>query len=378
MPDISSFLQGVVQGATQPKGMMGDFTHASRLYVDNVFSLAPKASWIYYVVFDINPAAITDTTWNNQKRTGEVGMLVKATDLPKFTIQSEVVNQYNKKSVIHKNITYNPISMSLHDDQSNVVHNMWINYYRYYFSDAKYAGVGPIGTAKDNRSGAFTKGNQYATPNNLFGPTDFGLNSSLVNEPFFRSINIFQMNRKVFTSYVLVNPLITAWEHDRMDQTSVNRLNESKMTVAYEAVLYGAGRVKKDTPSGFATFHYDNSPSPLSIAGGGNSSLFGPGGVIPGSLEVFGDVSGILDPDSKTSPLDILQAGIKGANLVRNIKNITKDGLRAEGYQLLNNTIKSIGNGSLGLGLGIKIDKSAAGIQGEYKGTPITVAPPKK
>ena len=370
MPSIGSYLQPVLNTGIQMK----DYAHASRLYADSVFALAPKAGWLYYVVFDIDPSAITDQQWANQQRVSELGMLVKTADLPKFQVQTETVNQYNRKTVIQKGITYSPLSLSLHDDQSNVVHNMWLNYFRYYYADSTWGGTGPIGTAKDNTPGAY-QNNKYLPSNDLFTPTDYGMNSKLVVAPFFRSITIYQLNRKVFTSYKLVNPIITAWEHDRLDQSSGNRLAESKMNVAYETVFYGAGQVKKDTPTGFAMFHYDTSPSPLSLAGGGNSSIFGPGGVVPGALDIFGDVSNILNPNQSTSPLGVLGTVLKGANLVRNVKGITKESLRAEGYKIINSTLRNVARGSLnGLGTNLNLNKgSNYATAGEFLGTPVAV-----
>jgi hypothetical protein len=370
MPSIGNFLQSVTDTGIQVK----DFAHASRLYADNVFALAPKAGWLYYVVFDVEPSAITDQQWANQQRLSEVGMLVKAADLPKFSVQTEVVNQYNRKTVIQKGINYNPISINMHDDQSNVVHNLWVNYYRYYYADSTWGGTGPIGTARDNTPGAF-QNNKYLPSTDLFNPVNYGLNSKLTVAPFFRSITIYQLNRKLFTSYKLVNPIIQSWEHDRLDQTQGNKVAESKMSINYEAVFYGVGRVRKDTPTGFAVFHYDSSPSPLSLAGGGNNSLFGPGGVIPGALEIFGDVSNILNPESSVSPLGVLGTVIKGASLVRNVKGITREGLRAEGYSILQGTLRNISQGGLnGLGVNLNLQKgNNYATSGQFLGTPVAV-----
>jgi len=369
MPSLGSYLKPL----TGSIGNLKDYKHASRLYADNVFSLAPKAGWLYYVSFDINPSAITDATWANQQRVTEVGMLVKSVDLPKFAVQTEVVNQYNKKSVIQKSITYSPVSFAIHDDQTNVVHNLWVNYYRYYFADSKYRGTGPIGTARDNTAGAYSKSTQYNPPTGLFTPTNFGLNSDLVIEPFFRSVTIYQLNRKLFTSFQLINPIISSWDHDRMDQNAENKLTENKMTVNYEAVFYGSGQVRKDDPTGFAMFHYDNSPSPLSIAGGGNSTIFGPGGIIPGALEIFGDVNALTNPGARRSPLDLLGTVIKGANLVRNVKGINKDSLRQAGQQILSGAVGSVlGSGQTGLGIGLNMVRSEYARSGQFLGTPIS------
>jgi hypothetical protein len=370
MPSLGSYLQS----AASPGYQLKDFAHASRLYLDDVYALAPKAGWLYYVVFDIEPSAITDDKWANQQRVSEVGMLVKSCDLPKFTIQTETMNQYNRKTVVQKGVTYNPVNVTMHDDQSNVVHNMWLNYYRYYYADSTWGGTGPIGTARDNTPGAY-QSNKYLPANDLFNPVNYGLNSKLTVAPFFRSITIYQLNRKIFTSYQLVNPMITQWEHDKLDQTAGNRLAESKMGIAYEAVFYGVGQVKKDTPTGFAMFHYDTSPSPLSIAGGGNNSIFGPGGIIPGALEVFGDVSGMMSPDSQISPLGVLGTVIKGANLVKNIKGVTKESLRAEGYKIINSTLQKVAQGSLnGLGVNLNLNKgNNYATAGQFLGTPVAV-----
>lgn len=367
MPSLGSYLQPVIGNI----GNMKDYAHASRLYADNVFALAPKAGWMYYVVFDIDPSAITDATWANKQKVTEVGMLVKAADLPKFSIQTETVNQYNRKTVIHKGMTYNPVNITMHDDQSNVVHNMWLNYYRYYFADSTWGGTGPIGTAQDNTPGAY-QNNKYLPSNDLFNPVNYGLNSQLVVAPFFRSVTIYQLNRRAFTSFKLVNPIIQSWDHDKLDQTQGGRLAESRMGLNYEAVFYGQGVIKKDTPTGFAIFHYDTSPSPLSIAGGGNNSIFGPGGVIPGALDIFGNIENV---GTTGNPLSALGVALKGVNLVRNVKNITANSLRSEGYAILNNALQKAGQGGLnGLGVNLNLNKgNNYATAGQFLGTPVAV-----
>ena len=66
------------------------------------------------------------------------------------------------------------------------------------------------------------------------------------------------------------------------------------MVLIYEGIKYAQGRVGNDNPDGFAQLHYDKSPSPLSIMGGGSNTLFGQNGVVAGGLDVFGD---LMDPN---------------------------------------------------------------------------------
>ena len=381
MPSLGKYLQPLGFGNL---GNMKDYAHASRLYLDDFYALAPKNSWIYYVEFDVNQSAIIDETWANQQRITEVGMLVKSADLPRFNVQTEVMHQYNRKVVIQKGIEYDPISLTFHDDQSNVVHSLWLNYFRYYYVDSQPSSSGIIESSVASKEQAYSN-NKFNPPDSLFDPVSYGLNSGLVDKPFFRSITIYQMNRKLFTSYKLVNPIIKSWEHDKLDQSNGGKFAESKMAVQFETVLYGAGRIRKDTPTGFAIFHYDNSPSPLSIAGGGNNSIFGPGGIIDGAIDVFGDIDGLSKNssfnglggpgDTGNALKSVLGTAIKGANLINNLSNVSLDSLKAEGYSLLTKALRRTGRGSLN-GLGADLNLSLGDTletAGEFLGTPVSV-----
>ena len=365
MPNINDFLSDVFHGATHPKGNLGDFQHASRLYLDNNYALTPKAGWIYYVFFSINPSAETMLRASSQTDL-EAGMLVKSVDLPKFQIQTEQLNQYNRRTVVQTKINYQPISLSFHDDMSNVTNQLWWNYFRYYYADTAYgSSAGGL-----DRSGIFggssgIPGKTAAFSNTKYGANPpvpangYGLNNNQA-EPFFNSIIVYQMNQKLFTSYIIVNPIITSWEHDKMDQSNGNHLTENKMTVQYETVFYGTGQVSVGNPPGFATFHYDSAPSPLSIQGGGTGTLFGPGGVIPGALQIFGDVGNVLNGSG--SPLGLLGAGLGLANLVNNAGKLNSRGLAAEGYSILGGLLGSAaGRGSIPAGVGAGLGGGAVG-----------------
>lgn len=339
---------------------MGDFQHAARLYVDNTFALTPKAGWMYYVFFQINPSAQTVIGQDKsfyEKHDLESGMLVKQVDLPKFQIQTEKLNQYNRRTVVQTKINYQPCSFTFHDDMSNVTNTLWWNYYRYYYKDSTWNLTQANATIQGGQQAALL--NTPAYSNTKYGAVppvpanSYGLNNNQ-GEPFFNSIIIYQMNRKFFTSYILVNPIVSSWDHAHLDQTS-SGLSENKMTVEYENVFYSQGQVREGNPPGFATFHYDKTPSPLSIAGGGTATLLGPGGIIPGALEIFGDVNNVLNGNG--SPLSLIGAGLGAANLVRNAGKLNGAGLAAEGYSIAGGLLGTIGanggrNGNIPGGLG--------------------------
>jgi hypothetical protein len=336
---FSNFLGGVMDGS----GDLRDYQHASRLYVNNFYELAPKAGWIYYTVLNINPKLLTEDAiprsspfraefeaWYNRYK-GSVGLLAKQVDLPKFSIQTEILNQYNRKAIIQKQITYSAIIISFHDDMANSTTNMWKNYYQYYIADTVSK------KSVDSAKYQDTKYSDYLDPNNnLYGLS----NGQLKNIPFFTSIDIYQLHKQQYTSFRLVNPIIKEWAHDQLDQTQGGRLLGSKMTVDYETVVYNTmanNKITRQNP-GFTNDHYDNTPSPLRIGGKGNNSIFGAGGIINGAGEIFGELQNI----DSASPLDLLNTAIKTGNLVRNASTVSAAGLKAEGYSILNSTLANI------------------------------------
>jgi hypothetical protein len=266
---FQKFLGSVAMGFLDPKGNMGDFQHASRLYVDDTFRLAPKNKFLYYVVFNINPDAMDDISFEDRHLL-ELNYLVKQAELPKYTLKSETLNQYNRKTNVYTGIQYEPVTLTVHDDNNGITNLLWALYYGYYFADRENArdpnaDIDPI---------AFRR-NTYSPKNQM--PFRYGLDNGS-DEPFFNSIQLFTLSRQRFFSYLLCNPKITKWDHDNLDQASGNGILENKMTLAYDAVIYNSGSVQEDDPAGFAVLHYDHSPSPIAgaeILQNGMKGIFG-------------------------------------------------------------------------------------------------------
>ena len=159
----------------------------------------------------------------------------------------------------------------------------------------------------------------------------YGLDNNITT-PLFKSVQIYTMGRRRFIGYELINPRITSWAHGDYDYAAGSEPAESTMTLEYEAVRYTAGRVSEGSPKGFATLHYDNSPSPLSVAGGGVSNLLGQGGVLDGLESVFGAVG---DGTAFSSPQGFLSTAVSAINTFKNAKGLSKDSILQEGINIL-------------------------------------------
>jgi len=263
---------------------MGDFTHASNLYRRNNFRLAPKVKFLYHVVIDVNPVALQSLGNNvsNLLNKREFNILASSASLPTFDVNTDTLNQYNRKKVIQTRINYNPVNIEFHDDAAGLTTLLWEAYYRYYYEDGNYADQG-------TRPRAYQTGLYDSEPQNTYR---HGFNRAGKTYPFFNSITIHQLHHQNvdshFTSFTLVNPLIAGWEHDRLDQSDGSGTMKNTMRVDYETVLYDRGYTREDEPAGFAdTAHYDRSPSPYSSTGSTNTNTTG---VEEGWTKVFADI----------------------------------------------------------------------------------------
>lgn len=336
---LNGFLDNVLQGATNPGGNLKDYQHAARLFVDDGMRLAPKTKFLYHCVFELSDEAQKIIPQLDQRHKQEINMLVKSADLPKFSVQTATKNMYNRKKNLQTSIEYDPVNITFHDDNMGLTTTLMEAYYRYYFRDGNYRsdGVSPPYDSRNTYKGSITQNYRYGLDNDH-------------STPFFNKITIYQMARHEYLGYTLVNPLITGLTHDQMDSGDNSTPSQNQISVAYEAVFYSRGPVGENSPKGFATQHYDKTPSPLTIGGGGTSSLFGGGGVIGGISDVLGDIAGGQFN---------LGTALTAFNTFKNAKSLTKDGLREEGFNILKSTITNIGRENVGGLSNISIPKGS-------------------
>ena len=292
---------------------MKDFRHASRLYIDDHHKLAPKHKFLYHVVFDLDDTISQNKFTEAERR--ELNMLVRAVDLPKYNMNYEEKVQYNKKMYTNTRIVYEPINITFHDDHADTVNAFWKKYYEYKVADPVQLTETVQNVSKDDY---YDAGRTY---------TKWGLDTPKQRKkPYLRNITIFVLHNQRFTSFSLVNPVIGSFSHDNMDQAEGAGVLQNQMQILYETVRYNSGVIRPqgfnrgEGIPGFATIHYDNEPSPLTVLGGGTNSIFGPGGVVDGIGSVIRNVqSG-----------NILGAILGASNTYNNAKKIKKSGVKEE------------------------------------------------
>ena len=311
-----SFGQDFLQGFFTPAGLK-DYTHAAKTFLSDGQNLIPRYKFLFHVFFTINTGEIPSL--QNVFGAGDqatIGLMVKTAQLPSYTVSVDTLNQYNRKRLVQTKLDYNPVQITFNDDQGDLIRNMWYNYYSYYYKDS----------SQKYDAQAVTQGTlgQLATLQNGFGyntrdtyaPTrqinDWGYSGESYSDglnlttsgssgkpAFFRDITIYGLSQKRFASYVLINPMITEWQHDTYDYSQGSGTMVNNMTIKYETVKYYQGAVGGATPSnavaGFADpAHYDTIPSALARPGS-TATVLGQGGLIDAGAGILTDLQALAD-----------------------------------------------------------------------------------
>jgi hypothetical protein len=275
---MANLLQTLTQGLTS-QDTLKSYQHASKIFVDGKFILSPKYAFMFYVQFDFDESA-TDGLLTNAKSAIKMGALAKSAQLPKFTIDTQTVNAYNRVNIIQKKLKYDPVALKFHDDSSDIIREFWFDYMSFYYRDS------------DHQLGQYRQNQKYFPRNkdgwgyNPRAGFDAGLSSYSYNP--LRAIRIFSFSLGRFSEYILINPIITGFRHGEHTNEGSGLL-EHDMTISYESVKYAKGAVTQDNFSDSLLLMYDNVPSPLKT--GVTSSVFGTGGLVDTLDNVTADLA---------------------------------------------------------------------------------------
>lgn len=301
---MAGFFQNLLKGAAGSffgSEYLRDYRHASKTFRTNAYQYSPKLKFLFHVYFDINQNAYASGIPTN----ANFGLAVKSVKLPSYGFDTHSMNQYNRKRIVQTKIKYNPIDITFHDDNGNLIRNLWYNYYTYYYKDATKPIVITAGrqtqtTQQVESAGKsdYTKRTQYMP--SITGDDDWGYigetsgsvqtntqaAQGATKVPFFNNITVFGFNQHNFVAYTLINPIISSFSHDQYDYSQGNGTMEHQMSVDYETVKYYEGAIDGRSPSnivkGFGLeTNYDRTPSPIAKAGS-QGTILGQGGLVDG------------------------------------------------------------------------------------------------
>jgi hypothetical protein len=255
-----------------------DYRHAARIFGSNDYARAPKAKYLFYVNFVLNPAAsaINMSAPITPLGPNELSYLVKSIEMPKFEIDVQDLNQYNRKVIVQRQIKYSPITIKFHDDNYGNIRDFWTSYYTYYYADGRY---------QDNVH--WTSDTYLDRKSSRWG-FDTGSTANYLD-----SIEIFSMHHGVAQKITLENPIISSFSHDTHDYAEGQGMLETTMQLHYTSVRYGDDNGDNissvEAIPGFGTNApeaYDTTPSSLTDGSGSqvdpqSGDLYNPANGLP-------------------------------------------------------------------------------------------------
>ena len=306
---MSSFGQDFLKGFTATNSLR-DYTHASKTFRTNAYELKPRFKFLFHVQFTLNVEeiqALRNSKIFGPTQISTMSLAVKTVDLPKFNIDVATLNQYNRKRLVQTKINYEPVNITFHDDGGDNIREMWYQYYSYYYKDPAQQYIsnaptsyGTVGEVQTKQNGFSYNSRDIYEQNRVGSVSDWGYigenfmdgtSTASGKPPFFKDIQIIGFDQHKYARYILINPLITNWNHDTYDYSQGNGTMQHSMTIRYETVKYlNGGLGKPDVNIRWPdTAHYDNIPSPLARAGS-TASVFGQGGLLSTGEGILADL----------------------------------------------------------------------------------------
>ena len=345
------FLKGFIGG----RGLK-DYAHASKTFRTNGYELAPRNKFLFHVYFNINTNIGPINQVFDQSDKTAIGLLVKTIQLPNFSIDTETLNQYNRKRIVQKKINYMPVRVEFHDDAGDIIRNMWYNYFSYYYKDPTQQYGSAPATNGTNGPSSIQPGFSYQNRDiylNQRPVNDWGfigesysqgtnaINSTSSGKPaFLNDITIYGLNQHKFAQYTLINPVIKDWQHDTYDYSQGNGTMNNTVTIEYETVKYYSGAIGADRSDtnvkGFADpARYDTIRSSLARPGS-TATVLGKGGLIDAGVGIIedlqsGGVGGIVGAIQKAATLNQTFKG-------KDLKSIVRDEAAGTIRDVLRNT----------------------------------------
>lgn len=261
---MAKSFEGIFGGIFDQGVYLRDSRHAANAYGFNKADLSngtPRHRFEFFIRINFNPhPEVRDfvKSFLSESDNDMVSTMVKTITMPSMNIDTEILNQYNKKRISQTKIDYNPISITFHDSVEGRTLRFWEMYYEYYFRD----GVAPeklgTGSAPPEVGGGFFDGFLESfsgvgapTPkrdakeydNDLIKDRfndNYGYNLSRVgnHKYLIDSIDIFQIHGGKFSKTEIIRPRVTGFSHDTLDYEDTSGLVELKFDFVYEGVVY--------------------------------------------------------------------------------------------------------------------------------------------
>lgn len=269
-----------------------DYHHAAKTFTTVAgYPHAPYHGFLFHVFIEFNRFVSAQRV----EDTKTISVMLKSADLPKFQINTETLNQYNRKRLVHTKINYAPVQLSFHDDVANFVRNIWIDYHKYNTNDPNQT--------LDTMTNGTIYDPVFSQAYGLDSPSS-GRDTHL---PLIKSIHIYSMGNHQYSLMQLVNPVISQADFDTHDYSDGSKVMAMNLGVEYESVLYNTGRTE-DIP-GFGDDNQEYYDTNKNILQAGNLDI--PGSSLFSGIYERNPLNDLLDQLTQPSRIDPASGNVK-------------------------------------------------------------------
>ena len=203
---------------------MADFSIDSISFAESIFGTNTN-NWVNISHPKFLFFAKFITTDNTDTR--PVTVAIKSVDRPKFSFQTQHLNQYNKRRIVQTHLEHGEIRMVIHDIVDHRIHDFFQKYWEYYFYQGQYSH-----DASNKSKWAYD-----ISLNDFKGPMGYKVQTN-GNDAFLDSIQIYSLYGGKYNRWDLVNPKIKDYSPDGYDHHAMVETNEISLTIDYEGVLF--------------------------------------------------------------------------------------------------------------------------------------------
>jgi hypothetical protein len=226
---------------------------------------------------------------------------VRSIDAPKYDIEIETLNHYNKPRIIPTKITYQPITITFWDDRSNLTTDFWKEVYKFYFLNGHRPTTNQYNIS-DSDVTHTELGTMHLPPYKNYG---YYVGNKYMSKNLFLYMSLYLVANKHCHRIDLINPYLQSMQHDQFSQEMSNELAQNTTTWAYENVVYynktpidnedalkGVGFSTNPSSPAHSVFQADdfepNDPSRLTYANGNYvNTATAPTGPVPDNTPAY-------------------------------------------------------------------------------------------
>jgi hypothetical protein len=156
-------------------------------------------------------------------------------DAPKFTVQQDVINQYNRKRVVNRKVDYDPVTVRMYDTVDGLGMKFARTLYEYEFKNARLFKKNPKDKENDEKHNYVQS---VLIDDERFRDTHhFGARGASIVHRLLKSIDFYQISGGTYSKTRIIHPRLARMDMDQFDFSSAQPVNIN-LAFQYENLVF--------------------------------------------------------------------------------------------------------------------------------------------